>query len=51
MQTEKQHLGILKNRYQIQLTSVVNLNLFIWFMKAKVYKNRVMAGLFYFEFP
>ena len=35
---EKPYLGITKNTYQVQFISVVNLNLFVWFMKAKVYK-------------
>ena len=36
METKKQYLGIPKNRYQFQLISVVNFNLFVWFMNAKV---------------
>ena len=35
---EKQYLGIPKNRYQVQFISAVNLNLFGWFMKVKVFK-------------
>ena len=38
MEAKKQYLGIQKNRYQVQLISVVNLNLFLWFMKGKVKK-------------
>ena len=37
-ETKKQYLGIPKNRYQVQFISVVNLNLFVWFMKVKPYK-------------
>ena len=36
METKKYYLEIPKNRYQLQFISVVNLNLFVWFMKAKV---------------
>ena len=36
MGIKKQYLGITKNRYQVQFISVVNLDLFAWFMKAKV---------------
>ena len=34
----EQYLGVPKNRYRVQFISVVNLNLFVWFIKAKVYK-------------
>ena len=37
-QRKKPYLGITKNTYQVQFISVVNLNLFVWFMKVKVYK-------------
>ena len=43
---EKQYLGIPKNGYQVSFISVVNMNLFVWFMKAKVvvYLPRLDAG-------
>ena len=37
MEAKKQYLEITKNRYQVQFNSVVNLDLFVWFAKAKVY--------------
>ena len=49
----KQYLGIPKDRYQVQFISVVNLNLFVWFMKAKVYKVESCTVYMYFalNFP
>ena len=35
METKKQNLRVPRSRYQVQFISVVNLNLFLWFMKAK----------------
>ena len=35
---KKQHLGIPKNGYQVYFISDVHMNLFVLFMKAKVYK-------------
>ena len=50
METKKQYLGIPKNRYQVQVTSVVNLNLFVWFMKTKVYKVESCTVYFALKF-
>ena len=54
METKMQCLGTPKNRYQVQFISVVNLNLFVWFMKAKVYKVESCVfriSIQTFEFP
>lgn len=37
-------LGIPKNRYEVQVISVVKLNLYVWFIKAKVYRTRVLSA-------
>ena len=51
MEKKREYLGIAKNRYRVQVNLVMNLNFYIWFMKAKVEKSRVMNNLFCFEFP
>ena len=38
METKYQYLGITENGYQVQFISIVNLDLFVWFIWAKVYK-------------
>ena len=50
VEKKQQYLGLPKNRYRVIPRPVMNLNFYVWFMKAKVQKSRVINNLFYFEF-
>ena len=50
METKKAIFTNSKEENQVYFITVVNMSLFVWFMKAKVYKV-VMYSLFCFELP